>query len=301
MQLQDRELHKQLLVMRTTIKGLKDDLSNEPQLWEVGNDLNIEETEQTPVPAYVTKVEIFRSPSAEIETSHVKQDSGILTDEDGSDKEGSAKQGPLQTHPPARGRSKSFSLSTSFAVKMNKGFEAEGRRRSIDVVRARARSASLVEGELASCIVNPPRPRSQTAPESTFTRFNSMPVINEIPGDSLHGYDAHKTKTFAVYGYRRDETVLEQGHKTSYSVTKKLPTAFSVLTRRRSLPVIYTTGGPTRCSVEFNNRRDLGLVNAHPVRRTSSQLVFSSRATKKTEDQMTPGGICRSVSQISLV
>lgn len=315
MQMQDRNMHKELLAMRSCISVLKDELTNERERWEVES-LQDERPEAKPAPApgYVTKVEVINSSREELRINHVKQDSGILTDEERSDEElEESVQQMLKTFPPATPkRSSSFSFTVNrshgtFVVKRDENGNEEAKRKPArNTVRVRARSVAAIEiGQLSTTALSP-RSRSQTVTEATFNRFASMPVINEIPGDALER-NASKSKAFALYGFRRTQSTVERDNRSSFSLPRKLPVAFGSLTRHGSMPVMYSGGRPKSGS-EFKNMNDNAarlVSSTQPIKRSTSQLVLSKPAWEKAREfetnQMRPYRMYRSTSQVSLV
>ena len=314
-QLQDRNMHKQLLAMRSSICGLKDELKSERETWDMETPPN-----QKPCQVYVTQVESVRNNNNrdELRINHVKQDSGILTDEEVSDEEleQSVKQ-MLKTYPPAvRPRSSSFSAtakrSNSYhghVVKLNENVAKETNdRKPRPVFRARARSVAAIETERLSSSLPSPRRSSQSFADTVrVSRFGSMPVINEIPGDALER-NTFRSKTFAIYGYRRGSESVDDdavAYQSSFSVSKKLP-AFGPLTRHGSLPVMYSAGRP-KSGTEFrSSKENTRIFNMNnPIKRSTSQIVLSRPAFEKAREsgsnQIEPYRLYRSTSQISLV
>ena len=315
MQLQDRNLHKQLLAMHCSISGLKDELKNERERWELESlQEDREEIKPAPAPGYVTKVEVINSSREGPRINHAKQDSGILTDEERSDEElEESVQQMLKTYPPMTPkRSSSFLVSVnrfhgSVVVKRDEtGGEEAKQKPARTPVRVRARSVATIEiGQLSTAAL-PPRNRSQTVAEETFNRFGSMPVINEIPGDALKR-NTSRSKTFALYGSRPTQSAAVRDNRSSFSLPKKLPIAFGALTRHGSMPVMYHGGRPKSASVFENmNENTVKFVsNNQPIKRSTSQLVLSRPAWEKAREfesnQMMPHRIYRSSSQASLV
>lgn len=315
MQMQDRNLHKQLLAMRCSISGLKDELKSERERWEMESlQEGREEIKPAPAPGYVTKVEVINSGREESGINHTKQDSGILIDEERSDEElEESVQQMLKTYPPMTPkRSSSFSVSVNrshgrVVIKRDETGEEEARLKPARTpVRVRARSLATIEiGQLSTTAI-PSRNRSQTIAEGTFNRFGSMPVINEIPGDALER-NSSRSKTFALYGSRPTQSTAVRDNRSSFSLPKKLPIAFGALTRHGSMPVMYHGGRPKSASgFENMNENAVKLVSSnHPIKRSTSQLVLSRPAWEKAREfesnQMMPHRIYRSSSQVSLV
>ena len=323
MQMQDRNMHKQLLTMRSSISGLKDELKNERERWEVES-LQDERLEEKPAPApvpvpapapgYVTKVEVISSSREELKINHVKQDSGILTDEERSDDElEESVQLMLKTFPPPTPtRSSSFSSPLnrshgSFVVKRDENGNEEAKRKPArNTVRVRARSVAAIEiGQLSTAALSP-RSRSQTITDGNLNRFGSMPVINEIPGDALE-QNTSASKTFALYGFRRTQSAVERDNRSSFSLPRKLQVTFGSLTRHGSMPVMYSGGRP-KSGTEFKNMDENAarlVGSSQPIKRSTSQLVLSRPAWKKATEfetnQMRPFRMYRSTSQVSLV
>ena len=307
-QLQDRNMHKQLLALRSSICGLRDELKSERERWEIETQQE-EPTDVKPSPAYDTQVETTRNNNNrdELSINHIKQDSGILTDEEVSDDEleQNVKQ-MLKTYPPAvRPRSSSFSAtakrSNSYlghVVKLNESVAKETNdQKPRAVFRARARSVAAIETERLSSSMPSPRRSQSFADTVRVSRFGSMPVINEIPGDALER-NTFRSKTFAVYGYRRSESVDDNAYQSSFSVSKKLP-AFGPLTRHGSMPVMYSGGRP-KSGTEFRSSKE----NTR-IKRSTSQIVLSRPAFEKARETdsspIEPYRLYRSTSQISLV
>lgn len=319
MQLQDRDMHKQLLTMRSSISSLREELKTEREEWELENqreDTPEPEPEPEPKPThargYVTKVEVVNNDREELRISHVKQDSGILSDEERSDDEEleESVQELLKTFPPpVRPRSSSFSFSSKYAgygVKReeNGGGETE-RGPTRGVVRVRGRSVAGIEVERPSTDVVSPRNRPQFFADGTFNRFGSMPVINEIPGDALQR-NTTRSKTFAFYGYRRQQSEVEDDNRVSYPSPKKLPVVFGSLTRHGSMPVMHSGGRPRSGTGSKNTNDNVRLVVSNqPIKRSTSQIVLSRPAWDKAREfesnQMRPCRVYRSTSQVSLV
>ena len=316
MQMQDRGLHKQLLSMRCSISGLKDELKNERERWEMESlHEDREEIKPAPAPGYVTKVEVISSSKEEPRINHAKQDSGILTDEERSDDgelEESVQQ-ILKTFPPmAPKRSSSFSVSVNRAhgnvvVKPDETDDKEAKRKAArNPIRVRARSVATIEiGQLSNAVLSS-RNRSQTVAEGTFNRFGSMPVINEIPGDALER-NKSRSKTFALYGSRPTQSAVARDDRSSFSLPRKLPVAFGALTRHGSMPVMYHGGRPKSASgFESMNENAVKLVSSNqPIKRSTSQLVLSrpdwQKAREFESNKMIPHRMYRSSSQVSLV
>lgn len=315
MQMQDRNLHKQLLTMRTSISGLKAELKNERERWEIESlEEDREEQKPAPAPGYVTKVEVINSSREGHRINHVKQDSGILTDEELSDEElEESVQQMLKTFPPTTPkRSSSFSLSVnrfhgSVVVKRDENGDEEAKRKpSRTAVRVRARSVATIEiGQLSTAALSP-RNRSQTVAEGTLNRFGSMPVINEMPGDALER-NTSRSKTFALYGSRSTQTAVVPDTRSSFSLPRKLPVAFGSLTRHGSMPVMYHSGRP-KSATGFENMNENAVrpvSSNQPIKRSTSQLVLSRPAWEKAREfetnQMRPDRMYRSSSQVSLV
>lgn len=310
MQLQDRNLHKQLLTMRSSICGLREELQIERESdgWETDIDQDDRErSDSKPFPGCVTKVEIVRNNNNNHgpRISHIKQDSGILTDDEASDEEleGSVKQ-MLRTYPPAvRPRSSSFSAiakrSNSYHAplvklegKMN---EKRNDRKPPTVIRVRALSLAAIENERLLSKVSP-RVRTHNFSEGVVHRFASMPVINEIPGDDF-ARNTFRSRTFGVYGRRHSESADGSVPQPEFAVSKMLP-AFGPLTRHGSMPVMYSGGR----SKSANSPRRVGENNDHqPIRRSTSQLVLSKTDLETESIHRQRYGIYRSTSQISLV
>lgn len=315
MQTQDRNLHKQLLAMRCSISGLKDELKNERENWEMETlQEDREQIKPAPAPGYVTKVEVINSSPEGPRINHAKQDSGILTDEERSDEElEESVQQMLKTYPPMTPqRSSSFSVSVnrshgSIVVKRDETGDEEAKRKPArNPIRVRARSVATIEiGQLSTAAVSP-RNRSQTFAEGTFNRFGSMPVINEIPGDALER-NTSRSKTFALYGSRPTQSAVVRNNKSSFSLPRKLPIAFGTLTRHGSMPVMYHGGRPKSASGSGNtNENAVKLVSTNqPIKRSTSQLVLSRPAWEKAREfesnQMMQHRVYRSSSQVSLV
>lgn len=320
MQMQDRNMHKQLLSMRSSIVGLKDELNNERERWELETNQDDRpevkpafEVKPVPAPGYVTKVEIINSDREELRINHVKQDSGILTDEERSDEDlEESVQQMLKTFPPTptkRSSSLSFSANryqNSLVVKRKESNDEEAKQKPArHVVRVRARSVAAIEIERLSTAALSPRNRSQTVADGTFNRFGSMPVISEIPGDAFER-NTSRSKTFAVYGYRQNQGAIERDNRASFSLPRKLPVAFGSLTRHGSMPVMYSSGRP-KSGTEFRNTNEnVRLVSSsQPIKRSTSQLVLSRPALEKAREyesnQMRPYRMYRSTSQVSLV
>ena len=315
MQMQDRSLHKQLLSMRCSISGLKDELKNERDRWEMESlQEDREEIKPAPAPGYVTKVEVINSSQEGPRINHAKQDSGILTDEERSDEDlEESVQQMLKTFPPMTPkRSSSFSVSVnrshgSVVVKRDEAGDEEAKRKAArNPVRVRARSVATIEiGQLSTPALSP-RTRSQTVTEGTFNRFGSMPVINEMPGDALER-NTSRSKTFALYGSRQTQTAVVRDNRSSFSLPRKLPIAFGALTRHGSMPVIHHGGRPKSASgFENMNENAVKLVSSNqPIKRSTSQLVLSRPAWQKAREfesnQIIPHGMYRSSSQVSLV
>ena len=317
MQLQDKDMHKQLLTMRSSISVLKDELNNERERWEtesLQDDRPEAKPAPVPAPAYVTKVEVVSSSREELGINHVKQDSGILTDEERSDDElEESVQQMLKTFPPAtpkRSSSFSFSLNrarSSFVVKRDENDNEEATRKPArTTVRVRARSVATLEiGQLSNTALSP-RSRSQTVTDGTFNRFGSMPVINEIPGDVFER-NTSRSKTFGLYGFRRTQSAVERDNRSSFSLPRKLPVAFGPLTRHGSMPVMYSGGRP-KSGTEFKNNKEEAariVISSQPIKRSTSQLVLSKPAWERAKEfetnQMRPYRMYRSSSQVSLV
>lgn len=318
MQLQDRNMHKQLLAMRSSICILHDELKSERERWEMESQ-HEDRADPKPAAEYATRGEITRNNNnrEQLRINHAKQDSGILTDEEGSDEEELEESVPqmLKTFPPAiKPRSSSFSAiakrSNSYhghAKMLDENAdhqETNKRKMPRNVIRVRARSVAAIEIERLSSASLSPR-RSQTFADGLVNRFGSMPVINEIPGDVLER-NTFRSKTFAVYGYRRSGSVDENANKSSFSVSKNLP-AFGSLTRHGSMPVMYSGGRPKSGTEIKSSKENKGLVNNNqPLKRSTSQIVLSrpafERNVKETEsNQMKTYRMYRSTSQISLV
>lgn len=317
-QLQDRNMHKQLLAMRSSICGLKDELKSERERWDMETQQD-EPANEKPCQAYVTQVESVRNNNNrdELRINHVKQDSGILTDEEVSDEELelSVKQ-MLKTYPPAvRPRSSSFSAtakrSNSYhghVVKLNESVDKETNdRKPRAVFRARARSVAAIETERLSSSLPSPRRSSQTFADTVrISRFGNMPVINEIPGDALER-NTFRSKTFAIYGYRRGSKSVDDdavAYQSSFSVSKKLP-SFGPLTRHGSMPVMHSGGRP-KSGTEFrSSKENARIFNNNPIKRSTSQIVLSRPSFEKGKEtgsnQIEPYRLYRSTSQISLV
>ena len=316
--MQDRDMHKQLLTMRSSISGLRDELKNERERWELESQQ--EQQEETselrpaPAPGLVTKVEVIDNNREELRINHVKQDSGILTDEERSDEEElekSVQELSKSFPPPIKPRSSSllFSFNRSlanYAIKRDESGDVEAERTPTrSLVRVRARSVAAIEVERLSTDSVSPRSRSQTVADVTFNRFGSMPVINEIPGDALERNTA-RSKTFAVYGYRHTQSAVEDDNRASYSLPRKLPVAFGSLTRHGSMPVMHSGGRPKSGTGLKNTSENARLVSGNqPIKRTTSQLVLSRPAWEKAKqfesNQMRPYRMYRSTSQVSLV
>ena len=317
MQMQDRNLHKQLLAMRGSISGLKDELKNERERWEIESlqeDRDEIKPAPAPAPGYVTKVEVLNSSREGPRINHAKQDSGILTDEERSDEEleESVRQ-MLKTYPPMTPkRSSSFSVSLnrfhgSVVVKRDETGDEEAKRKPAPTpVRVRARSVATIEIGQLSTVALSPRNRSQTVAEGTSNRFGSMPVINEIPGDALER-NTSRSKTFALYGSRQTQSAVVRDNRSSFSLPRKLPIAFGALTRHGSMPVMYHGGRPKSApGFENMNENAVKLVSSNqPLKRSTSQLVLSRSAWEKAREfesnQMIPNRMYRSSSQVSLV
>lgn len=315
MQLQDRNLHKQLLVMRCSISGLKDELKKERERWEIESlQEDGEEVKSAPAPGYVTQVEVISTSREGRKINHAKQDSGILTDEERSDEElEESVQQMLKTYPPMTPkRSSSFSVSLnrsigSVIVKRDETGEEEAKRKPARApVTVRARSVATIEiGQLSTASL-PPRNRSQTVTEGISNRFGSMPVINEIPGDALDR-NTSRSKTFALYGSRSTQSAIVRDNRSSFSLPRNLPITFGALTRHGSMPVMYHGGRPkTASGFENMNESAVKVVSSNqPIRRSTSQLVLSRPAWEKAREfesnQMIPHRIYRSSSQVSLV
>ena len=317
MQLQDRNMHKQLLAMRSSIHGLKDELKSERERWQMEMIQQDERTDEKPSPGYVTQVEITRNINSRDEpgVNHIKQDSGILTDEERSDDDhelGQSVSEMMETFPPAvRPRSSSFSATVKRsnryhirAVKLEENADTESNDRKASVVfRVRAQSVAAIGNEKLSNLLTSPR-RSQTFSDGVVNRFGSMPVINEIPGDAFER-NTFRSKTFAVYGYRRPQTVDDMASQSPSSAPKRLP-AFGPLTRHGSMPVMYSGGRP-KSGIEFrswNSKTNAWLFNNNqPIKRSTSQIVLSRPAFEKEKEsyEIQPYRIYRSASQISLV
>ena len=313
MQLQDRNLHKQLLAMRCSISGLKDELKSEQERWEMETPQDYrEEIKPAPAPGYVTQVEVISSSKEGPKINHTKQDSGILTDEERSDEElEESLQQLSKTYPPMIPK-----RSSSFSVSMNRSLSSVKREETGDeeakqklgraLVRVRARSVATIEiGQLSTAALSP-RSRSQTVSEGTSNRFASMPVINEMPGDALER-NTSRSKTFALYGSRPTQSTVVRDNRSSFSLPRKLPIAFGELTRHGSMPVMYH-GGRSKSASGFENMNEsaVKLVSSNqPIKRSTSQLVLSRPAWEKARqfesNQMIPHRIYRSSSQVSLV
>ena len=315
MQMQDRNLHKQLLSMRCSISGLKDELKNEGERWEMESlHEDREEIKPALAPGYVTKVEVIDSISEGPRINHAKQDSGILSDEERSDEElEESVQRMLKAFPPKTPkRSSSFSVSVnrshgSIIVQRDDTDDEEAKRKAArNPIRVRARSMATIEIGKLSTAATSPRSRSQTVGEGTFNRFESMPVINEIPGDALER-NTSRSKTFALYGSRPRQSAVVRDNRSSFSLPRKLPIAFGALTRHGSMPVMYHGGRPKSATgFENMNENAVMLVSSNqPIKRSTSQLVLSKPAWEKAREfesnQMIPHRMYRSSSQVSLV
>lgn len=315
MQLQDRNLHKQLLAMRCSISGLKDELKNEQERWEVESLRDDkEEIKPAPAPGYVTQVEVISASREGPKINHAKQDSGILTDEERSDEElEESVQQLSKTYPPMiPKRSSSFSVSLNrflgnVVVKREETGDEEAKQKPARApVRVRARSVAVIEIGQSSTAALSPRSRSQTVTEGTSNRFGSMPVINEIPGDALER-NTSRSKTFALYGSRQTQNAIVRDNRSSFSLPRKLPIAFGALIRHGSMPVMYHGGRPKPTSgFENMNESAVKLVSSNqPIKRSTSQLVLSRPAWEKAREfesnRMIPHRIYRSTSQVSLV
>lgn len=306
MQSQDRKLHKQLLTMYSSIRELRDELQSEKEGWEMEREQDSRDCADTEAaPGYVTDVEVVENDNDNHgpRINHIKQDSGILTDDEISDEEleRSIKQ-MLKTFPPAvRPRSSSFTAtakrSNSYHVPVAKYVESKERKNNdgkpATIARVRAISVAASDSEkLVST-----RTRTQTFTEGAIPRFASMPVINEIPGDDFER-NRCRSKTFALYGRRRSESV----DGAVPLVSKRLP-VFSPLTRHGSMPVMHS-GGRSKSAAAFRELKDIN--NNHPtLRRATSQIVLSRTDLEKSKDTESirgqPYRIYRSSSQISLV
>lgn len=306
MQRQDKKLHKQLLTMYSSIRGLRDELQSEQEGWEMERDQDSRDYADTEVaPGHVTEVEVVKNDDDNHgpRISHTKQDSGILIDDEISDEEleRSVKQ-MLKTFPPAvRPRSTSFTAT----AKRSNGYhvplansDGSKERRNNDrkpptVVRVRAISLAATDNEKLMST----RTRTQTFTEGTIHRFASMPVINEIPGDDFER-NRSRSKTFALYGRRRSESA----DGAVPLVSKRLP-AFGPLTRHGSMPVMYSSGRP-KSAAAFGESKDINN-NQPTLRRSTSQIVLSRTHLEKSKDTESirgqPHRIYRSTSQISLV
>ena len=323
-QLQDKNMHKQLLAMRSSICDLKDELKNERERWEIETkerwemetQLDERERDLAPAPGYVRVVETIKNKNhrEELRINHAKQDSGILSDEEGSEEEEKNEESVsqlLKTFPPAvNPRSSSFFAtarrSNSYLGHLIKPSESEGKenseRRSGNVFRARARSLAGTDTERLSSATFSWR-RSHTLSEGAVSRFGSMPVINEMPSDAFQR-NTSRTKTFAVYGCRRSEGVDDHPRQSSFSAS--LP-AFGSLTRHSSMPVMYKGGRP-RSGDEFRSTKEnrIAINNKQPViKRSTSQIFLSRPAFEKTVKENAASKdmyrMYRSTSQISLV
>jgi len=319
MQLQDRNMHKQLLAMRSSISGLKDELNKERERWEMETQQE-DRHDDKPTPGYVTKVEIIRNNNGpeDLRIYHAKQDSGILSDEERSDDEEieESVQEMLQTFPPAvKPRSSSFLVtakrSNSYhgrVVKLDERTEKEAnKRKTRNGIRVRARSVAAIENDrLSSNSLSFSLRRPQSIADGMTSRFGSMPVINEIPGDALER-NAFRSKTFALYGYRRGSGSADDSvRQSSFAAPNKL-LAFGPLTRHSSMPVMYSGGRP-KSGTEFRSskgNRRLVQNNNEPLKRSISQIVLSRPALEKAKEtksnQMKHYRMYRSTSQISLV
>lgn len=313
MQLQDRNMHKQLLAMRSSIHELKDQLKSERERWEMEMIQQVERTDEKPSPGYVTQVEITRNSRDEPRVNHIKQDSGILSDEDRSDDEPEQSISEvMKTFPPAvRPRSSSFSATTKRsnsyhirAVKLGENADTESNDRKPSVVfRVRSQTVAGIGNEKLSNGLTSPR-RSQTFSDGVGNRFGSMPVINEIPGDAFER-NTSKSKTFAVYGYRRPQSVDDMASQSPLSASKRVP-LFGPLIRHGSMPVMYSGGRP-KSGIEFrssNSKTNTRLFNNNqPIKRSTSQIVLSRPAFEREREsyEIQPYRIYRSASQISLV
>ncbi|PFX14693.1 uncharacterized protein LOC111344469 [Stylophora pistillata] len=311
MQLQDRDMHKQLLTMRSSISSLREELKSEREEWELENQQDTPEPKPTHARGYVTKVEVISNEEGELRISHAKQDSGILSDEERSDEDlEESVQELLKTFPPpVRPRSSSFSFSskyTNYGVKREEnGFGEAERGPTRGVARARARSVAGIEVERLSTDQVSPRNRIQSVADGTFNRFASMPVINEIPGDALQR-NTPRSKTFAFYGYGRQQSEVEDDNRVSYSSPKKLPVVFGSLTRHGSMPVMHSGGRPRSGTGSKNTNDNVRLfISNQPIKRSASQIVLSRPAWDKARvfesNQMRPCRVYRSTSQVSLV
>lgn len=306
MQHQDKKLHKQLLTMYSSIRGLRDELQSEQEGWEMEREQDSGDCADTKAaPGYVTQVEVVENDNDNHgpRINHIKQDSGILTDDEISDEEleRSIKQ-MLKTFPPAvRPRSSSFTAtakrSNSYHLPLAKSDESKERKNNDGELStvARVRVISLAASDSEKLVST--RTRTQTFTEGTIHRFASMPVINEIPGDDFERKRC-RSKTFALYGRRRSESA----DGAVALVSKRLP-AFSPLTRHGSMPVMYSSGR-SKSAAAFGGLKDIN--NNHPtLRRSTSQIVLSRTDLEKSKDTESireqPYRIYRSSSQISLV
>ena len=312
-------MHKHLLAMRSSICGLKDELKKESERWEMELAQQEDRADLKPAPGYVTKVEVIRDNNhrEELGINHAKQDSGILTDEERSDSDELEEnvQQLLKTFPPAvKPRSSSLSatakLSNSYhghAAKRQSEEKESNKRKSPDVLRVRSRSVAGTDTERLSRASFSLSRRSQTFVDGMVSRFGSMPVINEIPSDALERNTA-RSKTFAVYGYRRSGSIDDNARpsSSSFSVPKNLP-AFGSLTRHSSMPVMYSGGRP-KSGIELRSKKEnkRPVASSQPaIKRSTSQIILSRPALEKFKEtksnQMKPYRMYRSSSQVSLV
>ena len=258
----------------------------------------------TESPAVVTKVEVLDcSPRASPRLiHHVKQDSGILTDEDSNDGE---RDDIFPVVFPS-----SQSNNSVAAVASYKGEFVSGNERLENFSRtSEKRHFSAPQPAIERVAIHQGKPRAHTFSETQLGRqFSSMPVINET---SKHFEKAPFTngKTFAFYGYRRTNesntvTVVEREQQL-----KQIHPAFRPLSRHQSMPVNMNEVGKkprTRAQTEPLPKYLGGGFKAtvyfqKPIRKATSQLELSRRRSEGKAKQMEPYKIYRSVSQISLV
>ena len=332
MQVQDKALHRQLQGLHASIMDLKVEQQHieRGQNWEV-EDRGELEPDQTRVRrenrAIVTKVEVIdnNEESPRLQPKHIKQDSGILTDDEGNSDECDELFGKPANNcaRPQSARSSSFHVSSRGEAGLtNSRIKGTNTPQPAKVLACSAEvSINKPENAEATRNIHSPRQRSQTMPSGSFYRVTSMPVINEIPSqEKATKLRTNSAKAFAVYAYQkssRTDTETSQNHH------EKLPVVFHrPLQRHDSMPALSSNVnyGRARSRTELEqtlrntareNFKKASTGTQGLLRRASSYVELSKPSSyggKMVKDincneskPVRTHKLYRSVSQISLV
>lgn len=295
--MQDRVLHKQLLALHASIRGLKEKLQ-EKENWEWEA---MQMHDLVGSPAVVSKVEVLplTGTSSSRKIFHVKQDSGILSDEEeDSNYEERYDIFPVES-PSTLLRTNTFTSPApveSYYYVSEKLSRAETQKPLSEPPPAKERD-----------ITNQRKLRCNSFPEGKASRqLERMPVINETLKKAQKPTFVHG-KTFAICGQRKTnknstaDLVVERDKQP----VRMIP-AFRPLSRHRSMPVMHQVGTRPRSKTEPSKRVFVegdrsNSFSQTPIRKVASSLELSHRQSEYREKQMEPYKIYKSVSQISLV